>query len=82
MRPGASATKVAVDVVIDEEIPDYKTSVRSSAGAKVSPDGKQVAFVDRGEVFVTSVEYPTTRQITHTPQGEGLITWNTDNRSS
>ena len=81
MRPGASATKVAVDVVIDEEIPDYKTSVRSSAGAKVSPDGKQVAFVDRGEVFVTSVEYPTTRQITHTPQGEGLITWNTDNRS-
>ena len=32
--------------------------------------GKQVAFIVRGEVFVTSVEYGTTKQITHTPEAE------------
>lgn len=81
MRAGAKPAKVAVDVVVDEEIPAYKTSVRSSNGAAVSPDGKQVAFADRGEIFVTSVEYTTTKQITHTPEAEGMITWNPDNRS-
>lgn len=81
MRPGGKPAKLAVDVTIDEVIPAYKTSVRSSGGAKVSPDGKQVAFFDRGELFVTSVEYPTTKQITHTPEGEALVTWNPDNRS-
>ena len=47
----------------------------------MSPDGKQVAFVNRGDIFVTSVDYPTTKQITSTPQGEGSIAWGDDNRT-
>ena len=80
-KGGAAPRKVAVDVTIDEEIPGYKASVRSSDGAQVSPDGKQVAFSNRGDIFVTSVEYNTTKQITQTPEAEGMVTWNPDNRS-
>ncbi|MDE6458159.1 MAG: peptidase S41, partial [Muribaculum sp.] len=32
-------------------------------------------FIDRGELFVTSVDYKTTRQITHTAAAEKQITW-------
>ena len=31
----------------------------------VSPNGKEVAFIVRGDVYVTSVDYETTKQITH-----------------
>ena len=47
----------------------------------VSPDGKMVAFLNRGDVFVTSVEYPTTVQVTRTPQAERHLSWGSDNRS-
>jgi len=49
--------------------------------AAVSPDGKSVAFASRGDIFVTSVEYPTTVQVTHTPAAEGQISWGADNRT-
>lgn len=77
----AAPVKVPVSITIDEENPVEKLHVARSAGAVVSPDGKQVAFVNRGEVFVTSVEYQTTKQITHTPAAEGQITWGDDNRT-
>ena len=64
----------------DEELPlnVYSYGARS---AVVSPDGKQVAFIIRGEVFVTSVEYGTTRQITHTPEAEAGLSFGADNRT-
>ncbi len=33
----------------------------------LSPDGKEIAFIARGEVFVTSVDHATTRRITTPP---------------
>jgi Tol biopolymer transport system component len=45
-----------------------------ATSATISPDGKQVAFVLRGEVFVTSADYATTKQITHTPAREAGLT--------
>ena len=50
----------APNITLDEENQVGKLNVSRSSGAVVSPDGKQVAFVNRGEIFVTSVEYPTT----------------------
>ena len=47
----------------------------------MSPDGKQVAFIVRGEVFVTSADYTTTKQITHTPAREAGVTFAPDNRT-
>ena len=74
--------KVAIDIVRDDEnIPAKFSFTRGATEAVPSPDGKQVAFVVRGEVFVTSTEYGTTKQITHTAQAESGISFGADNRS-
>lgn len=81
-KAGGKPVKVAIDLVRDDEnIPATFTFTRGATEAVPSPDGKQVAFVVRGEVFVTSVEYGTTKQITHTPQAESGLTFGADNRT-
>ncbi|WP_296260991.1 S41 family peptidase [uncultured Phocaeicola sp.] len=76
------AKKVPVSLTLDEEeMPVDYTFTRGASEATVSPDGKQVAFVVRGEVFVTSVEYGTTKQITHTPEAEEGVSFGADNRT-
>lgn len=47
----------------------------------LSPNGKEIAFVTRGEIFVTSVEGGQTKRITNTPQQERMVQWNPDGRS-
>lgn len=46
----------------------------------MSPDGKQMAFVARGEVFVTSVEGNMTKRVTNTPQQERMVEWSPDGK--
>ncbi len=48
---------------------------------ELSPDGKEIAFVARGEVFVTSVGHPATRRITDTPEQERSVSFSPDGRS-
>ncbi len=48
---------------------------------ELSPNGKEIAFVTRGEVFVTSVEGSETKRITNTPQQERMVKWAPDGRS-
>lgn len=72
--------KVAIDVVVDDSDPVSKLGVASADEALQSPSGKQVAFTKRGEVFVTDVEYSSTKQITHTPGGESNLCWGKDDR--
>lgn len=47
----------------------------------VSPDGKEIAFVSRGEVFVTSVDFSDTVRITNTPEQERSVSFSPDGRS-
>lgn len=78
-RPGGKPAKVAIDVIIDE--PDQKRTLSVNGGVGLpSPDGKMIAFTSRGEVFVTSVDHATTKQITHTPEAEGDLSWGKDSR--
>lgn len=79
--PGQKPAKVNVNITIDEENPLEQVGVTTSSGAIASPDGKMVAFTNRGNIFITSVEYNTTKQITDTPAAESLITWAPDNRT-
>lgn len=44
----------------------------------VSPNGKEIAFITRGEVFVTSVEFGVTKRITDTPTQERNLHFNSD----
>ncbi|MEY8705892.1 S41 family peptidase [Bacteroides faecichinchillae] len=78
----ARPKKVKVELVRDDE--PQLTTLRFSQGAtsaSVSPDGKQVAFIVRGDVFVTATEYGTTKQITNTPAGESAVSFAPDNRT-
>ncbi|MBU2970183.1 hypothetical protein KO527_12560 [Pseudoalteromonas sp. C2R02] len=70
---------IANDIQEDELLP-------VSLGGKiteyaVSPDGKEVAFVARGEVFVASTEFKTTRAITNTPQQERSVSFHKDGKT-
>ena len=47
----------------------------------LSPNGKEIAFVSRGEVFVTSVEGTQTKRITNTPQQERMVKWSPDGKT-
>ena len=64
----------------DKDIASFRFS-QGATSACVSPDGKQVAFIVRGDVFVTSTDYPTTKQITNTPAGESGLSFAPDNRT-
>ena len=47
----------------------------------VSPDGKEIAFISRGEVFVTSTDFGATTQVTDTPEQERSLSFGSDGRS-
>ena len=46
----------------------------------VSPDGKEIVFVQRGDVFVSSIEFGTTKRITDTPQQERNVSFSPDGK--
>ncbi len=47
----------------------------------VSPNGKEIAFIARGEVFVTSVDGSLTKRITNTPEQESFLEFSPDGKS-
>ncbi len=81
MEPGKEAKKLNISVP-DMGAPEEQTiNISSADEAMPSRDGKQVAFIKRGEVFVTSTEHPSVKQITETPALEEGLSWGKDGRS-
>lgn len=82
LREGSEPRKVEITLSRDEnEREMQKISFSSGAGSiAVSPDGKEVAFIVRGDVFVTSTEFRTTRRITNTPCQERNVDFSEDGR--
>ena len=81
-KSGARPEKVKVELVRDDEqqLATLKFS-QGATSASVSPDGKQIAFIVRGDMFVTSTDYATTKQITNTPAKEAAVSFAPDNRT-
>lgn len=79
---GSAPQKINVEIVRDDQpqLANLDFTDGATSGT-VSPDGKQVAFIIRGEVFVTSTDYTTTKQITHTAAREAGLTFAPDNRT-
>jgi len=82
-RIGGEPQKVNVEIVNDQaEEQMVKQDFKGAGNFALSNDGKLIAFVSRGEVFVTGVdEYATTKQITHTPQAERSPSFSKDGRT-
>lgn len=83
LRPGSAPQKVAVEIIADQYYPATikRTGNYSASSISVSPDGSEVAFIHRGNVFVTSVKYKTTKQITNTPEQERNVDFSPDGRT-
>ena len=74
----ATPQKVQIEIIRDDQDTiAHLTFTNGATSATVSPDGKQVAFIVRGEVFVTSADYATTKQITQTPAREAGLYFRT-----
>jgi tricorn protease len=47
----------------------------------ISPNGKEIAFIARGEVFVTAVDASFTKRLTNTPERERFVKWGPEGKS-
>lgn len=82
LKPGGEPEKVSVKIQADTgDTPDYKTVSRGASEMEVSPNGKEVVFIYRGDVFTASVEAGTTKQVTRTPGPERDVSFSPDGRS-
>jgi Uncharacterized protein related to the periplasmic component of the Tol biopolymer transport system len=75
--------KVNISIITDNNNRDLikQTITNGASDMAVSADGKQIAFIYHGDVYVTSDEYKTTKQITNTPEQERNIDFSPDGRS-
>lgn len=83
MKEGAAPRKVNVE--IRTQSPNNNDKYITINGGvnemEVSPNGKEIAFIARGEVFVTSVDGSLTKRITNTPAQERFVTFTPDGKS-
>jgi tricorn protease len=77
MKEGEKPKKITVNISTqDKENTDKFISIEGSIDEmSVSPNGKEIAFIARGEVFVTSIDKSFTKRLTNTPQNERFVSW-------
>ncbi|MCR9287627.1 MAG: S41 family peptidase [Bacteroidetes bacterium] len=77
------AQKVNIQIASDARYNPDKTLTVSKDATEMalSPNGKELAFVHRGEVFVSSIKEGTTKRITNTPEQERNISFSPDGKS-
>ena len=82
-RIGSEPQKVNIEIVNDQAAEQLvKQDFKGVGNFALSDDGKLIAFISRGELFVTGVdEYATTKQITHTAQAERNPSFSKDGRT-
>jgi tricorn protease len=82
MTEGNEPRKVNIRINTDGRYnPERIISVNSADEYDPSSNGKEVAFIHRGEVFVTSIAEGTTRRITNTPEQERNVSFSPDGRT-
>jgi len=83
MKEGEQPKKVAISIrTQDVNNNDKFISINGGVNEMaVSPNGKEIAFIARGEVFVTSVAESFTKRLTNTPEQERFVTWGPEGKS-
>jgi tricorn protease len=83
MKPSGQPQKVGVAMAVDARSNNERVVPVTGgvAGLAISPNGKEVAFVFRGEVFVTAVEGSATKRVTNTPEQERGVSFSPDGKS-
>lgn len=82
MKLGEEPSKVDV-IIRTQAISNPDRFITINGGVQefaVSPDGKEIAFIARGEVFATSVDGSITKRITNTPEQERFVSFTPDGK--
>lgn len=77
MKEGEQPQKVNVEIRT-QSVSNKDQFISINGGVSemaISPSGKEIAFISRGEVFVTSVGESFTKRLTNTPQNESFVEW-------
>ncbi len=82
MKEGDDPQKVNIQIIADARYNEEKiVGVKDARELALSPNGKELAFLHRGEVFVTSIKGDATKRITNTPEQERSISFSPDGKS-
>lgn len=83
LKEGSEPRKVVVTILNDGRANQLQNVpiTGNVSEFSMSPNGKEIAFVVRGEVFVTNAEGGTTKRITNTPQQERMLAWSHDGKT-
>lgn len=83
MREGGQPKQLDIKIVADYTSRDKVTSVITGGlnCVSVSKDEKQIAFTARGEVYVTTPDYETSKRITSTPEREANVSISPDGKT-
>ena len=82
-KEGQEPVKLAITIKKDKFQREHTYKVASDGvnGFAASPNGKEVAVVSHGDVFVTPLELGDTRRLTDTPEAERGVAFGKDGRS-
>ena len=83
LKEGCEPVKLNLTTVADDGTDKLQRQVLRSGATEftVSPTGKEIAFVVHGDVYVTSIDYATTKRVTDTPEQERNVSFSPDGRS-
>lgn len=82
LQPGGEPQKVKISIANDGRTPTEKIIPVNDdfSEAKLSPNGKEFAYVFRGEIFVSSIDGGITKRITNTPWQERNVSFSPDGK--
>ncbi|TXD52595.1 MULTISPECIES: S41 family peptidase [unclassified Polaribacter] len=83
MQEGETPKKINVNIITqDKENTEKFVSINGGIDEMaISPNGLEIAFIARGEVFVTSVDKTFTKRLTNTPENERFVSWGPEGKS-
>ncbi|MGL5226692.1 MAG: S41 family peptidase [Bacteroidales bacterium] len=82
LKEGGKPEKVNISITDDiDPQSTFKNLTGGASAMSVSPNGKEIAFINNGELFVTATDYSTTKRLTNTAVQERNVEFSPDGRS-
>lgn len=82
LKEGGQPQEINIQIAYDgrDNLP-RPIPVSNFTEARLSPNGKEFAYVFRGEIYVSSIEHGTTKRITNTARQERSVSFSPDGKS-
>lgn len=83
LRPGAQPQRLDITIKSDLYDNDRVKQIRTYGASSMTaaPSGKEVAFIIRGDLYVTDTKYKTTKRVTNTQGQEREMNFSPDGRT-